>query len=188
MSHPVIQRELLQDKGLPEPPSSPTRALTVRRNVLSVDPRILSYLDRFNLSDMVQSREDFAVGLGAFSDVFKGLCMVGERGLVMTAMKRLRLQTNATRNVSLHHVMHITIPMKQIQLFEKEIYVWSKLNHPNVLPLLGYAFDADTGYPMLISQWMVQGNALAYVRANDASIDRVMELVSTSIVVSSNQI
>ena len=46
--------------------------------------------------------------------------------------------------------------MNGLQLFEfeKEIYVWSKLKHPNVLPLLGYAFDADTGYPMLISPWM----------------------------------
>ena len=69
--------------------------------------------------------------------------------------------------------------MNGLQLFEfeKEIYVWSKLKHPNVLPLLGYAFDADTGYPMLISQWMERGNALSYIRVNDIPIHRVMDLV-----------
>ena len=59
--------------------------------------------------------------------------------------------------------------------------MWSKLNHPNVLPLLGYAFDADTGYPMLISQWMDLGNLLAYIRSNDVTIDRVTDLVSSSL-------
>ena len=71
--------------------------------------------------------------------------------------------------------------MNGLQLFEfeKEIYVWSKLKHPNVLPLLGYAFDADTGYPMLISQWMEHGNALSYVRSNNPPIERVADLVSS---------
>lgn len=53
------------------------------------------------------------------------------------------------------------------QLFEQEVYVWSKLKHPNVLELLGYAFCDDTGYPILISEWMRHGTAWSYVRKND---------------------
>ena len=52
-----------------------------------------------------------------------------------------------------------------MKLFEQEIYVWAKLSHPNVLPLLGYAFCGDTGYPLLISEWMQNGTAWSYVRA-----------------------
>ena len=48
------------------------------------------------------------------------------------------------------------------QLFEA-VYVWSRLRHPNVLSLLGFAFCNDTGYPMLISRWMDRGSAWKYV-------------------------
>ena len=55
--------------------------------------------------------------------------------------------------------------------------MWSKLKHPNILPLLGYAFDSDTGYPFLVSEWMVNGNALAYVRSEKPSPDDILRLV-----------
>ena len=51
------------------------------------------------------------------------------------------------------------------QLFEKEIYVWSKFRHENVARLLGYAFD-NYGYPLLISEWMENGNAWEFVTKN----------------------
>lgn len=62
------------------------------------------------------------------------------------------------------------------QLFEKEIYVWSKLKHDNILPLLGYAFDDRTGFPMLVSKWMINGSAWDYVRKNP-DLGVVMQLV-----------
>ena len=46
-----------------------------------------------------------------------------------------------------------------------------------MLPLLGFAFDRDTGYPMLVSEWMENGNVIAYL-AKNASVDRV-EVVRT---------
>lgn len=66
------------------------------------------------------------------------------------------------------------------QLFEKEVYVWSKLKHPNILELLGYSFCDDTGYPLLISEWMPHGTAWSYVQKNpDLSIHEMKSLVST---------
>lgn len=57
------------------------------------------------------------------------------------------------------------------QLFEKEIYVWSKLKHENILPLLGYAFNPLTGYPSLVSEWMENGSAWNYVNQHpEASV------------------
>lgn len=65
------------------------------------------------------------------------------------------------------------------QLFEKEIYVWSKLHHPNLLPLLGYTFCNDTSYPLLLSEWMHDGTAWSYLEAYpDTSMSEIADLVS----------
>ena len=44
--------------------------------------------------------------------------------------------------------------------------MWAKLQHPNVLPLLGYAFDDETGFPLLVSEWMENGTAWNFVKSN----------------------
>ena len=61
-------------------------------------------------------------------------------------------------------------------MFRKEIHVWSKLLHHNVLPLLGFAICDDTKYPLLISEWMYNGSAWSYVhyRPELANRDRVL--------------
>ena len=48
-------------------------------------------------------------------------------------------------------------------MFEKEIYVWSKLHHPNILPLIGFAFCGETGFPMIISEWMAAGTLRHFI-------------------------
>ena len=65
-----------------------------------------------------------------------------------------------------------------LQQFTKEVYVWSKLSHPNVLPLLGFAICEETRFPLLISEWMYLGTAWTYVQTNqDLSLAEVAELV-----------
>jgi len=49
------------------------------------------------------------------------------------------------------------------------MYVWSKLNHPNVLPFLGYFIDRSTTYPHLVSEWMVNGSLQRYIYDNQPS-------------------
>ncbi|KAI6011821.1 kinase-like domain-containing protein, partial [Pisolithus marmoratus] len=45
----------------------------------------------------------------------------------------------------------------------REVHVWSKLKHPNVLPLLGIATKFDNTIS-IISKWMSRGNAHEYVQ------------------------
>ncbi|KIM61269.1 hypothetical protein SCLCIDRAFT_1182000, partial [Scleroderma citrinum Foug A] len=52
--------------------------------------------------------------------------------------------------------------------FLKEVHVWSKLSHPNVLPLIGITTQFDLTVS-IISPWMEKGNARDHVR--DKSID-----------------
>ncbi|KAG6329976.1 hypothetical protein ID866_9114 [Astraeus odoratus] len=49
-----------------------------------------------------------------------------------------------------------------------EIYIWSKLHHENILPLLGVTIEFGDSIAM-VSQWMAGGNAHMYVQ--DQTID-----------------
>ncbi|KAG6330634.1 hypothetical protein ID866_8457 [Astraeus odoratus] len=55
-----------------------------------------------------------------------------------------------------------------IQATYREIHVWSKLRHENILPLLGIATKFDRTIS-LVTEWMPLGNAHDYVQ--DRSID-----------------
>ena len=41
--------------------------------------------------------------------------------------------------------------------------IWSKLRHPNILPLRQHIID-DEGYLALISDWMVNGTIIDYIK------------------------
>ena len=49
-----------------------------------------------------------------------------------------------------------------VQTFVRSVYNWSKLEHKNVLPFLGYFVEGGE-YPMLVSPWMENGSLLAYM-------------------------
>ncbi|KIM61219.1 hypothetical protein SCLCIDRAFT_909920 [Scleroderma citrinum Foug A] len=55
-----------------------------------------------------------------------------------------------------------------IKKFLEEVYIWSKLDHENILPLLGITLEFDMTVSM-VSAWMEKGNARAYVQ--DKAID-----------------
>jgi len=81
---------------------------------------------------------------GGAADVFVGY-FVGTNAKV--AVKRLRLNILGDENIA-----------KNIA---KEIRIWSDLEHPNVLPLLGYRIEGD--YPSLVSSWMEKGSLREYM-------------------------
>ena len=72
----------------------PPPAVAVSRNLDFLDSRILGQLKPFDLAGSIEEKEEFAVGLGSFSDVFKGVCILKE-GKVVAAMKRLRVHVDA---------------------------------------------------------------------------------------------
>ena len=52
--------------------------------------------------------------------------------------------------------------------FLEEVHTWSKLDHPNVLPLIGITTDFEKTVS-IVSPWMEKGNARDFVR--NESID-----------------
>lgn len=46
----------------------------------------------------------------------------------------------------------------------REMGIWAKLNHVNVLPFLGFILKND--YPSLVSEWIDNGTVLEYLKNN----------------------
>ena len=49
----------------------------------------------------------------------------------------------------------------------KELYIWSKLDHPRVLRPEGFYLDNDT-FSMLVSKWIEGGTVLNYMEPSSA--------------------
>jgi hypothetical protein len=46
-------------------------------------------------------------------------------------------------------------------MIERELEVWSKLNHAHILPLIGIArIEGDANLPAFVSPWMEHGSYL----------------------------
>ncbi|EJD08321.1 uncharacterized protein FOMMEDRAFT_144283 [Fomitiporia mediterranea MF3/22] len=116
--------------------------------------------DHLNLKGQLSRKRNKSVSTGAYRDISRGKCNVEGRGKIKVAIKCLRFYLEDDIKL----------------LFEKEVYVWSKLKHNNILPLLGYDFNKATGYPLLVSEWMDNRSAWAYVRLHPEA--NVMHLVS----------
>ena len=52
------------------------------------------------------------------------------------------------------------------QQFSKEVILWNSLSHPNVLELLGVLDGIERDLFATVSEWMVHGNIMQYVRDN----------------------
>ena len=65
------------------------------------------------------------------------------------------------------------------QKLSREMYIWSKAKHRNILPFLGFYID-ENEHPNLVSEWMENGNAMEHVRATNAPVERVLTLVRPS--------
>ena len=64
-----------------------------------------------------------------------------------------------------------TIPF---QRFYREVVLWERLSHPNVLKLVGVWEDMEKGQFATVAEWMEHGSIMDYIKQNSA--DR-LELV-----------
>lgn len=125
----------------------------------------LSHLDLTGRASINNSR---VVASGSFGDISKSQYTLGDGRETTVAVKRLRFYLKEDIDlVSSLILLYGLRPKYLAQIFEKEIYVWSRLHHPNVLSLLGFASEEPSGFPLLVSEWMTNGSSLNYVKNNN---------------------
>jgi len=75
---------------------------------------------------------------------------------------------NSERNIKVLSTFSFNDTLTLEQKFLQEVHVWSKLDHVNILSLLGITTKFDLTVS-IVSPWMENGNARDYVR--DEAID-----------------
>jgi serine/threonine protein kinase len=48
----------------------------------------------------------------------------------------------------------------------REVFIWKRLSHPNILPLLGVSVSKNPLHFRIISEWMPNGNVMEYIGSN----------------------
>ncbi|KAL5480180.1 hypothetical protein ACEPAI_1450 [Sanghuangporus weigelae] len=119
-------------------------------------------LEKCRHLDLTESNVEIGrqVGHGGTSDLFLGSLSLSNGKTCKVAVKKLR--THAMRNGSSEKTL------------ARELYIWSKLDHPRILRLVG--LYVDESYPCLISPWSTNGTVLSYLE-NTSSAD-VVQLVA----------
>ncbi|KAG9017076.1 hypothetical protein FRB90_001855 [Tulasnella sp. 427] len=63
----------------------------------------------------------------------------------------------------------------------RELKVWAALQHPHVLPLLGYYLDQDYKIAILLSEYMIKGDLRDYMEQENPSWDLRLQIVRDSV-------
>jgi len=109
--------------------------------------------------EVVKSKQERS-GYGGFADCWEGM-FLGQHKVAMKA-PRGRFEDDIERRLA------------------REMKVWSRLSHPNVLPFLGLFTLGPTSY--MISPWMENGDALSFVKRNlDADILQLLAQVAAGL-------
>jgi len=120
---------------------------------------LLQDLQDLNLSDDIFDEAPHMNAHGGQCDVFQATSR--RHGDIVVAVKRYRF-----------HILQKKNPAKMIF---RELRIWSSLDHPNVLPLLGYVMRGE--YPALVSRWMANGSARSYMeKMPDVPVMQIVSL------------
>ncbi|KLO09787.1 kinase-like protein [Schizopora paradoxa] len=124
----------------------PRRSLesTTESSSLADFQTVLARWAHLDLGQSVRALSANPIAHGGYADVFMGYSTKHEKKV---AIKRIRI--------------HLPGKGRFAKKVVKEIRIWSKLQHPNVHPLLEYVIDGDR--PSFISEWMENGSLRGYM-------------------------
>ncbi|KAG8943240.1 hypothetical protein FRC03_002579 [Tulasnella sp. 419] len=135
--------------------------VSVNKIVQNIAPQELGIqnynVEHLNLTGRVELLK--IVDQGGFSDIWHGKLRDKDGSTSEVAIKQLRGRPGEARNIP-YKILH--------RRFCQEVVLWSKLQHPNIVPLLGYMVTRDniTAFPGLISPWYQKGDVVSYLKMN----------------------
>ena len=125
--------------------------------------KILSKHSHLDLTEDVELVDPVIRGCGGYSDVYLGRFI---KNGTFVAIKRLQVHIQKERKLSKVSDT-FGLPFRSsseiLQNISRELGIWSSLDHPNVLPLLGYTMNGGATFAF-ICQWMENGTAREYLR------------------------
>ncbi|KAG8940662.1 hypothetical protein FRC03_005199, partial [Tulasnella sp. 419] len=108
-------------------------------------------LGKWDLGDKV--RIDKLITWGGYSSIYRGV-LLKDGSETEVAIKALRVQGSTETSA---------IEERIRKRFYREVLLWGKLEHANIVPLLGYMMHPDEP-PALVSPWYSNGNVISYLR------------------------
>ncbi|KAI6011822.1 kinase-like domain-containing protein [Pisolithus marmoratus] len=120
----------------------------------SYTPDIQHYLQEFS-----ERASRYTKNLDQWVDRDPTACFAGGDAIVYRGTLRPEGTCVAVKTFRFGHRSSPTV----LKTMLREVHVWSKLMHPNVLPLLGIATKFDDTIS-IISRWITKGNAHDYVQ------------------------
>ncbi|KAG9040421.1 hypothetical protein FS837_000673 [Tulasnella sp. UAMH 9824] len=127
----------------------------------------LAYL--FISPDRIRLLERSELGSGNYGDVVTGVLTETSSNSRIVAVKKLKASGTRVERVRL------------VKRLARELNVWAKIKHTNVVELIGYSLDERYDYPLLISVLMPHGNVLGYIKRFKPGIMQRLAFVLTNI-------
>ncbi|KIJ19011.1 hypothetical protein PAXINDRAFT_166913 [Paxillus involutus ATCC 200175] len=110
---------------------------------------------RRDLTDLVKRRTEYPIGNGGFGDIWECDLMIGGKSR-MVAVKAVRAQRTDAQRLD-----------DQKKKLSRELKVWEKLQHENVVELLGVVSGFGV-LPSMVSPWFSNGSLTSYLSKHNA--------------------
>lgn len=153
--------------------SLPSKPLTAGCDSDSSLEKILKRLPpELDLSGKIVLDETKARATGGYCEIYHGViegiegsngeCVAVRRPRFAVLPDDINTITVIARIARVRHLLTTNF----LQRKAREIHLWAKLNHMNILSLKGI-LDEGNLYPSLVTPWMKNGNARQYLRSNE---------------------
>lgn len=118
---------------------------------------------------------DMHHAVGGFADVWKGT--YGGKEVAFKSIRANLISNDKMRpKFRVRKVWHlqpesiIDTPLSSQKMFYMEAVLWKSLGHQNILELIGVCRwdDSPDATPMMVSEWMTNGNITEYISHNES--------------------
>ncbi|KAG8921163.1 hypothetical protein FRC01_000381 [Tulasnella sp. 417] len=120
------------------------------------------------------------LGGGGFGEVCLATLDEASESARQVAIKELRIpltERERIRFVSITIQVYVPSRLSQIQRLARELIVWAKLKHPNIVELIGYYLDDKCDSALFVSEYMANGNVTQYIQQSSASVEIRLKFV-----------